>query len=170
MFGQGGANGDLMPFELARNRNTEWVKTGGPMLLIAYLSVILVFHAAFMAFVPFHTSWTVTHAAHFVVTSLYLHWIKGSPDFYEQGEMNALTTWEQIDSTTGLSMERRAMFLVPTLICYAACHFAHYDVHFVAANVLILAFEIIAKLPAMNGVRILGINRTAGIDDERKKK
>jgi|Transcript_15015 hypothetical protein len=169
LYGQGGEGGDLMPFELSRNRNTDWLKAGGPILLGTYVSIICVFHAIFMAICSFPMSWTVTHTAHFLVTLVYLHWIKGSPNFYEQGEMNAMTTWEQIDSTVGLSNERRALLVVPTILCYAACHFAKYDAQLVTINVLIWAVEIVAKLPFMNGVRLLGINRTTGIDDDVRK-
>ena len=163
-----GDGNDLLPFELSRNCNTEWMmgKKNGVLLLATYMSVIAVGQLIIMAFVDFYMSWTVGHAIHFVITLIYLHWIKGSPNFYEQGEMNAMTTWEQLVSTPGTFAQRRALLVVPTLLCYAACHFAHYESKLVALNVIIWAISVLAKMPFMNGVRILGINRTTGIDDD----
>jgi hypothetical protein len=160
-----GDGNDLLPFELSRNRNTEWM-TGGWLLLATYVSVIVVGQLIMLAFIDFSTSFTVGHITHFAVTLVYLHWIKGSPNFYEQGEMNAMTTWEQLVSTPGTLGQRRALLIVPTLMCYAACHFGHYEPRLVVLNVIFWAITVLAKMPFMNGVRILGINRTTGIDDD----
>jgi len=122
----------------------------------------------FMAFLDIQISWTVAHFTHFIVTLVYLHWIKGSPNFYEQGEMNAMTLWEQLESTPGTydGATRRALLIVPTLLCYFACHFANYEWRLCVVNAIIWAACMLAKMPFMNGVRILGINRTTGIDDD----
>jgi len=109
---------------------------------------------------------------HGLATMTYLHWIKGSPNFYEQGgEMNAMTFWEQVESDPSLSSSflKKVMFIVPTVLCHAACHFGNYRPILTMINVLVWIVVIIAKMPFMNGVRILGINRTVGIDDEKKK-
>jgi hypothetical protein len=118
----------------------------------------------------FEYSFTCTHVAHFIVTIIYLHWIKGCPDFYEQGEMNAMTLWEQLESTSGTFVVKRALLIIPTLLCYAACHFANYDPLLSAGNIVVWIISILAKMPFMNGVRILGINRTTGIDDDETKR
>ena len=156
---------DLLPFELSRNRNTDWVSHAGWQLLGTYLAVIFMVHLIVLGCVNFSKSWTYTATLHCLVTMVYLHWIKGSPNFYEQGEMNAMTFWEQLDSTEGTSNARTAMLVVPTLLCYAACHFSNYDLQWSLLNILVWLVCIIGKLPFMNGVRILGINRTTGIDD-----
>lgn len=163
-----GDGSDLLPFELSRNRNTDWM-AGGWWLLFTYLSIIFVGQLVFMAFLPNNVSWTVAHFTHFLITLLYLHWIKGSPNFYEQGEMNAMTLWEQLESTpsyNGNGGVKRALLIVPTLLCYAACHFAEYNYKLCILNAIIWAASMLAKMPFMNGVRILGINRTTGIDDD----
>mmetsp|Transcript_31221 Transcript_31221/g.48856 ORF Transcript_31221/g.48856 Transcript_31221/m.48856 type:complete len:338 (+) Transcript_31221:139-1152(+) len=95
------AGSNLLPFELSRNRNTDWIAEGGPSLLLFYLLIILVVLLTFLAFVPEKLAWTLTNIAHAVSTMVYLHWIKGNPADYmdgTQGEMNAMTCWEQIVS------------------------------------------------------------------------
>lgn len=161
-----GDESDLLPFELSRNRNTDWM-AGGWWLLCTYVGIILVGELVFMAFLPFTISWTAAHVTHFVVTLVYLHWIKGSPNFYEQGEMNAMTLWEQLESKPcGDGGVKRVLMIVPTLTCYAACHFSLYDAKLCILNSILWIICMLAKMPFMNGVRILGINRTTGIDDD----
>lgn len=96
------AGSNLLPFELSRNRNTDWIAEGGPSLLLFYLLLILVVLLTFLAFVPEpKLAWTLTNLAHAISTMVYLHWIKGNPADYmdgTQGEMNAMTCWEQIVS------------------------------------------------------------------------
>mmetsp|Transcript_19311 Transcript_19311/g.31623 ORF Transcript_19311/g.31623 Transcript_19311/m.31623 type:complete len:337 (+) Transcript_19311:142-1152(+) len=96
------AGSNLLPFELSRNRNTDWIAEGGPSLLLFYFLLILVVLLTFLAFVPEpKLAWTLTNIAHAVSTMVYLHWIKGNPADYmdgTQGEMNAMTCWEQIVS------------------------------------------------------------------------
>jgi ORMDL family len=162
LYGEGN---DLLPFELARNRNTDWVSTAGWQLLGTYTCVLFMVHLTVLGLVDFSKSWTVTATLHALVTMVYLHWIKGSPNFYEQGEMNAMTFWEQLDSTEGTSNARTALLIIPTLLCYAACHFANYNIKWSVLNVCVWLICIVGKLPFMNGVRIMGINRTTGIDD-----
>jgi hypothetical protein len=162
MFAEGN---DLLPFELARNRNTDWVSTAGWQLLGTYICVLFMVHLIVLGLVNFSQSWTVTATLHALVTMVYLHWIKGSPNFYEQGEMNAMTFWEQLDSTEGTSNARTVLLIIPTLLCYAACHFVNYNIQWSVLNVCVWLICILGKLPFMNGVRIMGINRTTGIDD-----
>eukprot|EP00559_Dactyliosolen_fragilissimus_P003564 CAMPEP_0184864140 /NCGR_PEP_ID=MMETSP0580-20130426/13949_1 /TAXON_ID=1118495 /ORGANISM="Dactyliosolen fragilissimus" /LENGTH=116 /DNA_ID=CAMNT_0027362807 /DNA_START=487 /DNA_END=837 /DNA_ORIENTATION=- len=113
---------------------------------------------------------------------VYLHWIKGSPDFYGQGELNAMTWWEQISSAPpsdedgsrrggggGIANAQTVLFIVPTILCHLACHFCAYDKTLSAVNVFVWAICVIAKLELMNGVRLLGINSTTGIDDDMRK-
>lgn len=110
-------------------------------------------------------SWTVTHALHLVVTLAHVHWLKGSISD-TQGELNAMTVWEQL-AARGQDAEdaRRVLRIVPTGLCYAACHFSEYDWRISLVNILLWCIAMLAKLEFMNGKRIFGINRTPGIDD-----
>jgi len=138
------------------------------------------------------SSFTITNIIHGLLTTLFLHWIKGSPNFYEQGEMNAMTTWEQLnclpdqddgyyDENDGyqntyeysyrelIHMTKKVLVVVPTVLCYIACHASNYDWGLCAVNLVVWAVCVVAKLEGMNGVRIWGINRTIGIDDDMRK-
>lgn len=193
---------NLLPFELSLNRNTDWIASGGPALLITYILLILVVLLTFLAFVPEpKMAWAITNAAHGMASMIYLHWIKGNPADYmdgTQGEMNAMTTWEQIVSKPAIHImhnttsktvhhmidspsrvglresmtwavkklrSRDVLCVVPTLLAHASCHVANYEFEYAVMNVGVWAVVMIPKMPFMNGVRIMGINRTAGIDD-----
>ena len=51
------------------------------------------------------------------------------------------------------------------LLAHASCHVANYQFEYCAVNVGVWAIIMLPKMPFMNGVRIFGINRTTGIDD-----
>ena len=122
------------------------------------------------------TSWTLTNAVHLLVTMVYIHWLKGSFLLVdEQGELNAMTAWEQLeavpdqDRAAAVAQVKSALLTVPTLLTYMACVGCHFDPVTCGVNVLLWSIAMLAKLPWMNGVRIFGINRTAGIDDYHRK-
>lgn len=174
LYGQGGD--DLLPFELARNWHTDWLENGGFLLLGTYIGGIIIFQvvvsaildAAYEKGLPLYWSWTVTNAVHCLLSTIYLHWLKGSL-FDEQGEMAAMTLWEQLEGRRNTVVVKRTLTIVPTLLCYAACHFSEYSWQVCFWNIVLWSIHTIAKLPGMNGVRIFGINRTTGIDDEYKQ-
>jgi hypothetical protein len=95
---------------------------------------------------------------------IYLHWLKGSL-FDDQGEMAAMTLWEQLEGRSNTVVVKRTLTVVPTLLCYAACHFSGYSGDVCLFNIFLWSIHVVAKLPFMNGIRIFGINRTTGIDD-----
>jgi ORMDL family len=109
---------------------------------------------------------TITHFVHTVFNIIYLHWLKGS--LYDtQGELNALTIWEQLEGTTGTRPLRRMLLVIPTVLCYGSCHIIDYHPRSLCiVNILFWCVTMLAKLPFMNGVRLFGINRTPGIDDD----
>lgn len=177
MYGQGGD--DLLPFELARNWHTDWLERGE--FLFIYLGGVAIFQLVVVASMdnyfiktnytntrPLFLSWTVTNAVHLLLSLIYLHWAKGSY-FDDQGEMSAMTLWEQLEGRPKTVATKRALTIVPTLLCYAACHFANYRLDVCIFNGILWSIHLFAKLPVMNGVRIFGINRTTGIDDYSEK-
>jgi hypothetical protein len=180
LYGEGG-NDNLLAFELAQAHHTDWLEQGGWLLLSAYVGAIAIFEVLAMvildsdgsylpeqAYPLYGMSWTLTSGVHLVLSIVYLHWLKGSL-FDEQGEMAALTLWEQLEGRPKTSWTKRVLTIVPTLLCYASCHFSNYDRKLCMINILFWIACVMGKLPIMNGVRILGINRTAGIDDAYAK-
>jgi hypothetical protein len=105
-----------------------------------------------------------------------------------QGEMNAMTLWEQIvsapslvhshDSSSAMLRKghvmldggatgsgRDVLVVIPTLLALASCYVASFEKLYALPNVILWGVVMLPKMPFMNGVRILGINRTIGIDD-----
>jgi hypothetical protein len=161
----GFSDGDLLPFELNRHRDTFGTETNTAWFLGVYLTLlILVQLLSLTVMSDMRSTWTVTNAIHFMITLVYVHWLKGSL-YDEQGEMNALTVWEQLEATQGTKPVRQVLLIVPTVLTWAACWAAQYDTVVSSLNIVLWLIAIAAKLPFMNGVRIFGINRTAGIDD-----
>jgi ORMDL family len=156
---------DLLPFEMHRNRSVSMQSF--PVVFTTYLTLLVVLHSLSICFFqPF--AWTATHVMHLAVTEVYIHWLKGSL-YDDQGEMAALTVWEQLEASEGTSHITTMLTVVPTLLCWAACQFSQYDPMLCVVNAIVWVVEMMSKLPAMNGVRLFGINRTPGIDDEQEK-
>lgn len=122
-------------------------------------------------------SWTITNLLHLLITILSFHWLKGQNTFLfisegvssdQQGEMNAMTTWEQLEAvpdSENVLWIRRLLLVVPTLLTYIACVACQFHPTTCSVNIVLWSIALVAKLPCMNGVRLFGINRTAGIDD-----
>eukprot|EP00339_Tiarina_fusa_P002358 CAMPEP_0117037238 /NCGR_PEP_ID=MMETSP0472-20121206/26308_1 /TAXON_ID=693140 ORGANISM="Tiarina fusus, Strain LIS" /NCGR_SAMPLE_ID=MMETSP0472 /ASSEMBLY_ACC=CAM_ASM_000603 /LENGTH=293 /DNA_ID=CAMNT_0004747187 /DNA_START=31 /DNA_END=912 /DNA_ORIENTATION=- len=177
-----GEENDLLPFELNRKQHTDWLES--KLLLATYLAGILLFKIVVTALLdhlnsssssssngnngttPYTPSfsWTITNATHCLLSTIYLHWLKGSI-FDDQGEMAALTLWEQLEGRSRTTNVKRVLTLVPTLLAYAACHFGGYAVDVCVLNTALWIIHVVGKLPYMNGRRLFGINATTGIDD-----
>lgn len=120
-------------------------------------------------------SWTITNAIHLLVTISYVHWAKGRNSFLfllggvsldEQGEMNAMTLWEQLEAVPESVGIRRILLVIPTLLTYISCLSCSFQHETCYVNIIFWCISMLGKLPCMNGVRLFGINRTAGIDDD----
>mmetsp|Transcript_67544 Transcript_67544/g.152859 ORF Transcript_67544/g.152859 Transcript_67544/m.152859 type:complete len:174 (+) Transcript_67544:187-708(+) len=148
------------------NKNVEWMKE--PFAWVFYpLSIVGTFFAVMILMDgSVATALTVTNLLHGVFTFALLHWVKGSPDFYDQGVYNGLTLWEQIEPTGDWDATKKYLTLVPTLLLLATLVASDYDSKGMALNIPVWAVLVVGKLPAMYRVRIFGINSTPGIDDE----
>ena len=118
-------------------------------------------------YVVLSSSWTITNGLHCLLTLLCLHWFKGSALIDEQGELNAMTIWEQLEATCeSTTYMRRTFIIMPIGLAYIACLVNKFEPTTCTINLIFLSIIMFAKLPQMIGVRLFGINRTAGIDDE----
>jgi hypothetical protein len=118
-------------------------------------------------YVLLSSTWTITNGLHCLLTLLCLHWFKGSALIDEQGELNGMTIWEQLEATCESSTYMRRTFIImPIGLAYIACLVNKFQPTTCTINLIFLSIIMFAKLPQMNGVRLFGINRTAGIDDE----
>jgi hypothetical protein len=168
-----GQTDDLLPFEMNRHRGTLTSQSLG-MIIGLYFTLLAVVQLliCLVLLVPAERghvvsalSWTWTNAIHAVVTIVYMHWLKGSL-YDDSGEMNALTLWEQLEATQDTRPVRETFQVAPCLLCWVACHAADYERTVCLVNAALWAATMLGKLPFMNGVRMFGINQTAGIDDD----
>lgn len=189
----GGTDNDLLPLECLRSHQFFVSKVSFAVFLSTYMTLVLAIQfcatlllatttttttaaatettttaaAYYLSSTFLLGSWTVTNVVHCIVTLMYLHWSKGSYLLDEQGELNAMTVWEQLEAThESTTHMRRTLLLVPTVLTYAACVTSHFEIVACLINVLTWSVSMLAKSPIMNGVRLFGINRTAGIDDD----
>ena len=75
-------------------------------------------------------SWTITNISHTILTFFGMHWVKGSPNHFGQGEFNGMTWFEQLrNNNEGVynDLVRNGLRCVPTCITYLAVHFGEYD-------------------------------------------
>ena len=175
---------NLLPLEFIRSQHIVTRHVSLVVFLSTYLTFIFILQFASASIVSSTTfpnalpwskqfqivlssSWTITHAIHCLVTLLYLHWLKGSYLLDEQGELNAMTVWEQLEATSESSTHmRRILLVVPTCLAYMACLSSKFQPSICTINIIFWSISMFAKLPQMNGVRLFGINCTAGIDDD----
>ncbi|KAL7561447.1 hypothetical protein ACA910_020270 [Epithemia clementina (nom. ined.)] len=174
----GGLDGDLVPFELNRRPSRRFSGSFVGILLALYLTflvvtwqlvclVLLVLGWPHGEHDLFSYSWTGLNVVHAALSIIQVHWLKGSMYFLDDvtGELQGFTLWEQLEATSDTRLVRETLMVVPCLLTWMACHFVDYHHMTCALNVVVWMACLLGKLPCMNGVRLFGINRTAGIDD-----
>lgn len=107
--------------------------------------------------------WTYVHVAHAVATFVLFHWVKGSPFptywAVTSPAADAQTFWEQIDNRWQNTSNRKFCTGIVVMLYYLAVHaLPASDLFLHAVNFVSFVVLFIAKLPAMDSVRILNIN------------
>ncbi len=148
--------------EGAPPRNTEWLDTRGTWFTSLLLVVLL---RALFAAVPRlspEAAWTLTNLSYNLFTFLFFHWLQGAAfDDGSQDAARGLTLWEQIDGGEPYTPARKFLAVFPVALFIVSTHYTRYDLATFALNFGVLVVQLVAKMPAMHGVRILGINRKA---------
>jgi hypothetical protein len=121
----------------------------------------------------------VTNFFHAIFSFIGMHWVKGSPNYYDQGEMNGLTWYEQLkmcpksdgsDGARGFSGHVKRMMVMcivfPACLCLVSLRESAYAPIGVFFNLIFLGFCVVPKLDSMHGVRLFGINDTVGIEGD----
>jgi ORMDL family len=152
-----GDGNDMTGFDLAVRNGGSWWEHQQWFMFVAYVIVLTIVWVYTTMTVML--SWTVTNVLHFSVTLIYLHWMKGGTH-EDQGDLDHLTLWEQIEATPHTGSLRLALRLVPTFVCYMACREAGFSEGPIlcALNLAVWYLTLLGKMPWMNGVRIFGIN------------
>ena len=135
---------------------------------VFYPAVILCIFATSMTVgsQPVDSALGTTHAVHGVLSFVFLHWIKGSPNYYGQNLQAGLTLWEQLEPQGDWVAVKSYLTLVPTVLLLATLMANDYKRSFMTLHVPLYLLLVSAKLPLMYRVRLFGINSTVGIDDE----
>ncbi|KAJ1449796.1 ORMDL family-domain-containing protein [Pelagophyceae sp. CCMP2097] len=159
----------------ARNVAVEWLRAKSGRLCTLYVLILWGVFAFLSGTALFDAAQalTILNVVHSLCTFFALHWAKGSPDSHCQGEFNGLTVWEQIDGGAPWTTSKKILILVPTLLALLCLNASNYAPKSVLLNLPVYLLCVVPKVPAMHGVRILGINSTVGVDDKinvKKKK
>jgi ORMDL family len=141
----------------------EWLN--GPAAWMAYTAVIVSGRLVF-GLIPgsrdFH-AWTCVNIFHAIITFFLFHWVKGNPFptywAYTPPSSEQRTFWEQIDRRWQNTPSRKfctAIVIGVYLLAAASTPPSHPFLHIMNFAAFLVAF--IAKLPAMDSVRLFGIN------------
>jgi hypothetical protein len=88
---------------------------------------------------------------------MFFHWVKGVP-FDDNGKYDRLTLWEQIDQGVQGTPNRKFLTFVPAVL-FAVAIPATQEGRLLIPVVVLGLINMIAKLPQLYKVRILGINK-----------
>ena len=101
------------------NKNSEWLHSRG--LWLTYTVGVLLLHLVILS-LPFLTTawcWTLTNLIHNLFMFIFLHLLKGSPwDSGDQGKINELTHWEQIDDEIQFTVIRKFLIIFPIILFF----------------------------------------------------
>ena len=139
------------------NKNVEWLNATGAWTFI--VTLILLTWLVLSLVVDAGMAWTYVHLLHGVVTYYLLHWNKGSPIEMDQGKYDSLTFWEQLDDGVQNTSNRKFFTIVPVVLFFLASHGTDFGRQPLGLNVIVLMVLLVAKLPSLHKVRILGINK-----------
>mmetsp|Transcript_9672 Transcript_9672/g.20403 ORF Transcript_9672/g.20403 Transcript_9672/m.20403 type:complete len:155 (+) Transcript_9672:182-646(+) len=145
-----------------RDVGVEWLGQKGSWAF--YLFILLTARVLIGALLSLRSfiAWTVVNVGHAAFTFVVFHWLKGMPfvTFWNQS-CHELTWWEQLDHREQGTPNRKFCMVVVIalyLITYESTPLdrQHAPVH--SLNLIASTVLFIAKLPAMDKVRIFGIN------------
>lgn len=140
------------------NKNVNWLDSPG--VWTWYLSLIFASWLLISALIDDGgLAWTYVHLLHGMITYYLLHWTKGSPCQEDQGKYEYLTFWEQVDNSVYGTRNRKFLTVVPLVLFVLATHGTDFRKQPLGLNLLVVVLLLVAKLPSMHKVRILGINR-----------
>lgn len=145
------------PAEVCSNRNVNWLDCTGSWTFISVL--ILLSWLVISTFIDPGLAWSYVAVVHGLMSYYLLHWQKGSPVEADQGMYDSLTFWEQLDDGVYGTGTRKFFTIVPVVLFILASHGCDYRRQPLGLNIVIVAWLVLAKLPAMHRVRILGIGK-----------
>jgi len=135
----------------------EWINANGAWTF--YITLIVLSWLLCSLYVDSGMAWTYVHLGHGLLSYYLLHWNKGSPIQSDQGKYDKLTFWEQLDDGVQNTRNRKFFTTVPVMLFLLATHGTDYRRQPLGLNLLVVIVLLVAKLPGMHKVRILGIGK-----------
>eukprot|EP00163_Fabomonas_tropica_P007428 TRINITY_DN1713_c2_g2_i1.p1 TRINITY_DN1713_c2_g2~~TRINITY_DN1713_c2_g2_i1.p1 ORF type:complete len:159 (-),score=16.48 TRINITY_DN1713_c2_g2_i1:181-657(-) len=143
------------------NANISWMRGRTGVAFIIFFVIITLgvrfIAGAALAFNP-DTAWTLTFAVQTVTTFHMFHWIKGTPNHWDQGKWNQYTWWEQMYASSEFDNRRKVLTIIPIVLFLICLHYTYYNVSLTFVNLVSLGFSIIPKMPSLHKQRLFGIN------------
>lgn len=142
------------------NHNVDWLNFPGTWT--AYVLLLLLAFAVCCTLTDPANAATLVNVLHFAITFYLLHWKKGTPIpqgdvAHDPGVYDHLTFWEQMDEGVQLTRNRKFFTAIPVVLFLASATAHRYFV----LNLTLTAILLLAKMPFMHRVRILGINSSS---------
>lgn len=78
---------------------------------------------------------------------------------FDQGKLNTMTIWEQLDHEVQYTPTRKFLTLVPILLFVLSTYYSEFRAPELYINIGALALLLVSKLSRMHMVRVFGINR-----------
>ncbi|OZJ06009.1 hypothetical protein BZG36_01092 [Bifiguratus adelaidae] len=141
------------------NLNSSWVNYKGAWFTTVFMILCLKMFFSIIPGISSEASWTLTNLSYNTGSFIMFHWVQGIPFENNQGAYDGLTLWEQIDGGIQFTSTRKFLTAVPVVLFLLSTHYTHYDFVTFLINFTFTAIALIAKLPQMHGVRVLGINK-----------
>lgn len=142
----------------------EWLNAPAAWAFyIGLIAVLRLLAGLFPRAYDFH-AWTFVNVLHALITFYIFHWVKGNP-FPTYWALctpsnDARTWWEQLDHRWQNTPSRKFCVTIVCILYFFAVRTtppAYVGYHLLNFFAFVVVF--VAKLPAMDSVRILGINR-----------
>mmetsp|Transcript_39288 Transcript_39288/g.96119 ORF Transcript_39288/g.96119 Transcript_39288/m.96119 type:complete len:158 (-) Transcript_39288:773-1246(-) len=143
----------------------EWLNSKGSWsfyFLVLLTSNVLV--SALFPGIPLYKALSAVNIGHCLVTFFAFHWVKGIPfpTYYSMVPQNAdqYTFWEQIDQRWQNTPSRKFCRVIVVALYAVAMQSTPWEkTGWQLANFIAFVVAFVAKMPAMDTVRIFGINK-----------
>jgi len=148
---------DQLDAAAMQNINADWVNYKGAWLIHIVLLVTGKILLDNVPGIPQDVSWTIVLQGYFIICYIMFHYVEGTPFEANNGALDRLTMWEQMDHGAHYTPTKKWLTSLPICLFLLSTHYSRYDRHptLFTLNFLSLLFLALApKLPQMHRLRI----------------
>jgi len=148
---------DTLDAALLQNINADWVNYKGAWLIHV---VLIIVGKILVDIVPGMTqvmSWTIVLQGYLIICYIMFHYVTGTPFDANNGALDQLTLWEQIDHGAHYTPSKKWLTSLPIALFLLSTHYSRYDRHpklFTLNFLSLLCLALAPKLPQMHRLRI----------------